>query len=135
MCIFMTCHFHQLSAPQWLRSRSAHIRLCPHCHQNPERKNKTKNTVLKKTKKPHTVSEVSKFRNFFFKKKKPKVLNVKVFPPTPQEKLGRFAQIPSVIQIPLEITNKKKKNMENFNFMFLTLIWKKVGRVCQSAKQ
>lgn len=50
---------------------------------------------------------------------------LKFFPPTPQEKLGRFAQIPSVIQILLEITNKKKKNMENFNFMFLTLIWKK----------
>lgn len=32
---------------------------------------------------------------------------LKFFPPTPQEKLGRFAQIPSVIQIPLEITKKK----------------------------
>lgn len=39
---------------------------------------------------------------------------LKFFPPTPQEKLGRSAQIPSVIQIPLEITNKKKEKYGKF---------------------
>lgn len=78
------------------------------------KKHSAKKNKKTKQKNPTQYQKSANLEFFFFKKKKPKVLNVKVFPPTPQEKLGRFAQIPSVIQIPLEITNKKKEKYGKF---------------------